>query len=432
MLRMNYYIFLKYNVMKKFTLLKIVCAIAILFSTTKSYSQLFQMTDVTNVNDICSSSGCTANSIEILGAYIGNGSDGSMIDDCSDIIDPNNVWVIIDVSRNGKKHDLFTQFYITDFVSGNVELFQGTYETTQQDGIQTGKYKAKQVLNYCTGGQPTALFELTDILVSWDTSASGAAGCGGPSYSQCDGSIADIIVQGPFIAEAISTNAACFGDDGSVHVIASGGTQPYEISIDNAPFVAFDGDEVYSLSTGSHPIIVRDANGTTSNFIEEVLAGTQITASQVTVQPDCNTLGSITASASGGIEPYLYVLFKDGNPTAEAFNETGVFNNLSTGSYVVNIQEIQDPPAVNCSTSLGPIILATIPDTEPPTLVDCPSNISVNTSDDGTGNCEVVVNYTPPTFNDNCDGTGTATLISGPASGDSLSVTNSPYTVVYS
>ncbi|MEQ1745019.1 MAG: HYR domain-containing protein, partial [Saprospiraceae bacterium] len=73
----------------------------------------------------------------------------------------------------------------------------------------------------------------------------------------------------------------------------------------------------------------------------------------------------------------------------------------------------------------------TVQDDTKPTLANCPSNIVLKTSDDGGANCEVTVNYTAPTFSDNCDGTGTATYVSGPTSGTSLNVSGSPYTVVY-
>ncbi|MEQ1743908.1 MAG: MopE-related protein, partial [Saprospiraceae bacterium] len=79
----------------------------------------------------------------------------------------------------------------------------------------------------------------------------------------------------------------------------------------------------------------------------------------------------------------------------------------------------------NCSFTV------TVQDDTKPTLANCPSNILLKTSDDDGADCAVEVTYTAPTFSDNCDGTGTATHVSGPTSGTSLNVSGSPYTVVY-
>ena len=73
----------------------------------------------------------------------------------------------------------------------------------------------------------------------------------------------------------------------------------------------------------------------------------------------------------------------------------------------------------------------TVQDDTPPTLVNCPPNITLKTSDDGGADCKVTLTYTAPTSADNCDGPGTATHSSGPTSGTPLDVSGLPYTVVY-
>ncbi len=74
-------------------------------------------------------------------------------------------------------------------------------------------------------------------------------------------------------------------------------------------------------------------------------------------------------------------------------------------------------------------VTITVGDDQAPTTVSCPSNISENAQ---AGICGAVVNYTEPTFNDNCDGNGlTGTLISGFASGETFPVGTTTVTYEY-
>lgn len=71
----------------------------------------------------------------------------------------------------------------------------------------------------------------------------------------------------------------------------------------------------------------------------------------------------------------------------------------------------------------------TIVDIDPPTTVSCPGNISAETDLD---ECTAVVNYSAPTFADNCDGTGlTGTLSAGLVSGSSFPTGTTTITYEY-
>ncbi|WP_172594388.1 HYR domain-containing protein [Mariniphaga sediminis] len=64
--------------------------------------------------------------------------------------------------------------------------------------------------------------------------------------------------------------------------------------------------------------------------------------------------------------------------------------------------------------------IVTVEDNISPTVATCPANISVASD---PGNCTAVVNYTAPTFDDNCDGTGLpGTLSAGFSSGQAFPV----------
>ena len=74
-------------------------------------------------------------------------------------------------------------------------------------------------------------------------------------------------------------------------------------------------------------------------------------------------------------------------------------------------------------------VTITVGDDVAPTIASCPSDIPVNAQ---AGICGAVVNYTEPTFDDNCDGNGlTGTLISGFASGETFPVGTTTVTYEY-
>jgi len=71
----------------------------------------------------------------------------------------------------------------------------------------------------------------------------------------------------------------------------------------------------------------------------------------------------------------------------------------------------------------------TVDDNEAPTVANCPSDINTNTD---AGICSAVVNYSMPTFNDNCDGVGlTGTLVSGLDSGQPFPIGTTTVTYNY-
>lgn len=72
------------------------------------------------------------------------------------------------------------------------------------------------------------------------------------------------------------------------------------------------------------------------------------------------------------------------------------------------------------------VAVVTVADQTAPVLVGCPGNIVSNTN---VGNCAAVVNWTPPTANDNC-GTPTVTRTQGPAPGSTFAA-NSVTTIEY-
>lgn len=149
------------------------------------------------------------------------------------------------------------------------------------------------------------------------------------------------------------TNLTCNGgNDGAVTVTAIGGTSPYTYSIDGGaygPSATFT-----TLSGTAHTVVIKDANGCTTNVPVTLTEPTAITiSSEVVVNvTGCfgNTNGSITITASGGTGALSYSI--DGGAT---FQATGSFINLGAGSFQVVVKDTK-----NC-TKNGSLLTITQP-----------------------------------------------------------------------
>jgi gliding motility-associated-like protein len=131
------------------------------------------------------------------------------------------------------------------------------------------------------------------------------------------------------------TNVSCFsGNDGEVTITASGGTSPYEYSLDGGPFGG--SNTIGGLTAGAHTVTIRDANLCTRNVNFNITQPTQLVgtiSSQTNIDCFGNSTGSVTVSGSGGTANYLYS-FEGG-----AFQASGTFSGLSVGSYTVTVQD---------------------------------------------------------------------------------------------
>lgn len=132
---------------------------------------------------------------------------------------------------------------------------------------------------------------------------------------------------------ATTIGESCGGNDGTITATATGGTSPYQFSIDG---VNFQISNVFSgLATGLYTITLKDANGftaTTTIFVPE----TCINVNAIVTDATCgNNNGKITASASAsnGTAPYQYSI--DG----VNFQSSNIFNGLAPGTYTVTAKD---------------------------------------------------------------------------------------------
>jgi gliding motility-associated-like protein len=135
-----------------------------------------------------------------------------------------------------------------------------------------------------------------------------------------------------------STNVLCFGGNtGSITVTASGGTAPFEYSIDNG--TTYQTSNVFNgLTAASYFVTVKDALGCVAVYSGNpvvISQPTQINFATVTQDASCAGVfdGTIGVSASGGVGSYQYSL--NGGPLQPGAN----FSGLAANTYTVLVQD---------------------------------------------------------------------------------------------
>ncbi len=154
-------------------------------------------------------------------------------------------------------------------------------------------------------------------------------------------------------------NVSCFGgNDGSLAVAVTGGTQTYSYSLDGTNYQTsptFD-----NLEAGTYTIYIRDMNG-----CEVVSAGLQLTepvgmtiSTTAVAASACGVAdGSLeVTSVMNGTAPFEYSINEG------AFQNSGLFNNLETGLYTITVKDnsgcslsfaktVGGPSPINVSTT---------------------------------------------------------------------------------
>jgi gliding motility-associated-like protein len=134
--------------------------------------------------------------------------------------------------------------------------------------------------------------------------------------------------------------------DGSITVVATGGTLPYSYSLGggspqtNAVFT--------NLSAGTYSILVNDAQGCQVTLNQAVTEPTAVQLNQLsTTNSTCNLPnGSLEVNATGGNSPYLFSI---NNFTSS--QASGLFSNISALTYTVEAQD-----ANGCSSQINVVV----------------------------------------------------------------------------
>ncbi len=135
------------------------------------------------------------------------------------------------------------------------------------------------------------------------------------------------------------TDATCAGsEDGSVTISGSGGTTPYEFSLDGN---GYQSSGTFSLlSPGGHTVTIRDAGLCTTDVMVNIAEPTPVLIASSKTDVSCpgENNGSLTITVSGGTAPYA-ILWDNGTTITSR-------QNLENGSYGVVVTD-----ANGCATS---------------------------------------------------------------------------------
>ncbi|MBK7389115.1 MAG: T9SS type A sorting domain-containing protein [Bacteroidetes bacterium] len=162
---------------------------------------------------------------------------------------------------------------------------------------------------------------------------------------------------------ATTISASCNNMNGSITANSSGGTLPFQFSINGINFQSsnfFGG-----LTPGSYVVSVKDANNCVSTTTVTVVStgGPSVTATAVASSCSANT-GSITASGTGGAGALQYSI---NGTTFQAFN---TFNGLAPGTYTLYVRDVNGCIGIN---------IIVVPNTTPPavTAIVTPTSCSL-------------------------------------------------------
>ena len=169
-------------------------------------------------------------------------------------------------------------------------------------------------------------------------------------------------------------SASACSDDGSITINNSGGTSPYQYSLDD--IIYSSSNTFTNLASGTYTVYVKDAKGCTAS-LTDVLAGTSslVIAGLTKTSPACSNNGIISINNSGGTSPYQYSLdninYFSGN----------TFTNLAAGAYTAYVKDAKGCTAALSDTLTGssPVVITSVSKTSPV----CNNNGSITINNSG-------------------------------------------------
>ena len=135
---------------------------------------------------------------------------------------------------------------------------------------------------------------------------------------------------GPQINTAV-TAASCSNNNGSINVSGTGGTLPFQFSLNTGPYQA---NNIFAnLSPSTDSVFIKDANGCVDSSSVIVISDCPLPTLTATNETCGSSNGSISISVTGGNAPYQYSI--DGLN----FQPSNIFTGLPSGNYTVTVKD---------------------------------------------------------------------------------------------
>ena len=141
-------------------------------------------------------------------------------------------------------------------------------------------------------------------------------------------------ISGPTLTSITGSAVDCFGDEGTVTVVITGGTAPYTYVWTNGG----GSTATITAGEGTYSVAIVDDNGCVLNAGPvSITAPAELTASSTSTPESCSTCndGTATVTAAGGTSPYTYSWSPSGGSAASA-------SGLDGGSYTVTVTDAND------------------------------------------------------------------------------------------
>jgi len=248
--------------------------------------------------------------------------------------------------------------------------------------------------------------------------------------NNCTSSASNSVIEATIIAATESSTAAqCGSANGTITIIASGGTEPYSVSWSGTSTGNPAGNEIATsgssytingLADGTYTITITDAMGCV-HPINSTVAQTSAVAFTVSPsQATCNgaTTGSIVVTPSGGTPNYEISWSGpvSGNPMGSEITTAGgnyTIPFLSAGNYTITLTD-----GNNCSSSMPAVV------TEPAALNVTSTPTAALCSGDSNGSIAIGVNGGTAAYNISWNGN-----ISGDPVGNEINASGGNYTL---
>jgi len=186
----------------------------------------------------------------------------------------------------------------------------------------------------------------------------------------------------PTLTMSGTNPTSCTATDGTVTVVASGGTSPYTYIWDDPGFQTTQ--SASGLGANTYSVTVTDDGGCVSIGSTTITAPGAPTVTTSGNNPSCgNTDGTATAAVSGGTGPYTYAWNDPGSQT------TAIATGLGGGTFTVTVTD-----ATGCTATSFVILSAA----SAPTAGAVGSNPSSCGATDGTGSATATGGTTPYTY----------------------------------